>query len=888
MLLMLCSTTQGDIGLTVNGDDPAASPLQLESSESIAITLVDPNSTETSYDLTLSATGGVLSCQDPNASSESTVHIQTSDLDTLDTIDFELGNDAGVAVISLTTNQALTIDGQTVSADTEIYQLILFNTDDKIVVFGVNYASLSYTPPVQVQATPALMSITSGLEPIGMESYSYSYEYESTSQTFSYQTFSDPNENPDLDDDHLVNFKDFAVFSGNWLDTGTGLDGDFDQDGTVDVNDLIHFSTYWLCEVRQVLYVDSSADPNGNGSSWASAYKYLKDALTAASSGYYEIWLADGTYKPGQDASHTDGDSAQTFTLPTHVCLLGGFGGDPNGETDISLRDISEHPTILSGNANGGNCAVIITASEDSIIDSFKITGASSEAVSSTSYAPLIRNCLIYDNGAGVTSTTGNSIIDNCTLVGNTGYAVESEDAYAFITNSILWGNNSTSNEYQNCQVTYSCIEDGCIGSTNIAWVPYFEDVSGDDYHLKTYSPCIDTADPAGSYDKEPSGGGGRLNMGVYGNTAGAALKSADTENSGAGDGLPDTWETAFLGTTSYGPDDDVDEDDFTNLIEYRYGYDPNDSDTESAAVTSVLVSTSEFDPANDESVNVSVYLNKAETITVNFINTDNATEACSITQAATAGNNNISWDGTDDNNDGNFVERAFYNIEIENSSSTVIWQSSVVRETTPQAGANDEDVEDTAFLNNPYQNQPVIITSDRTDWHRRTIEVELTNDTLVKTVVDNALLEGNGTQLEWSGHWGRLVFENSLCHDAFTVSFGTPTAVNVGTVLVDYQKPISNLTVNPYRILISYGEFATISYDLVYDDEVTVHIYDTNMNLFRSFTEQQSAGPNTIVWDGTDANGKYIQNEGTYTIEIVTERFGEEKKALGTLLIFQ
>lgn len=884
VFLIICSIAQGSISLTVNGEDPATSPLELRNNKSIEISLVDSNSIGTDYDLTLSAMGGVFSCQDPNAyaSSESPVHIQTSDLESLDAIDFEFSNDPGVGVVSLTTNQALMISDQNVPADTEIYQLILFDMPDdkKIVIFGVNYESLSYEPPVEPQ-TPS-----TGLE-IGIESYSYSYEYEATSQTFSYETFSDPNENPDLDNDHFVNLKDFAVFSGNWLDTGTGLDGDFDQDGTVDVNDLIHFSSYWLCEVRNVLRVDASADPNGDGSSWANAYKYLDDALTAASSGDYEIWVANGTYKPGQDATYTDGNSLSTFTLPADVSLLGGFGGDPNGETSDSQRDISENPTILSGNANGGNCSVIITTSGNNIIDSFEITGASSEAVSATSYAPLIRYCLIYDNGAGVTSTTGNPIIDNCTLVGNTGYAVESDNAYASITNSILWSNNGTSNEYQNCQVSYSCIEDGCSGSTNIAWFPYFEDVSGDDYHLETYSPCIDVADPNGDYDKEPSGGGGRLNMGGYGNTAGAALKSADAENSGEGDSLPDTWETAFLETISYGPNDDVDEDGFTNLIEYRYGYDPNDTNTESATVTSVSVSTSVFDPANDESVNVSVYLNKAETITVNFINTDDDTEVCSITQAASAGNNIISWDGTNDNNGGTFVEEAFYSIEIENSSSTVIWQSSILGQSNPQAGTSDEDVDDTAFLSNRYKNQPVLITSDQTDWYRRTIEIRKTNDNdLMKQVTDTALFENGITVLEWDGHWAVGAMTKRLSYNDFTVSFGTPVSVNKGIVRVDYQTPISDLTVDPYRILASYGEIATISYNLVYDANVTVNFYDPSMDLFYSVSEQQSVGTNTITWNGTDANGKYIQNEGDYIIEIVADPFDE--KTLGTVLVYQ
>ncbi len=38
-------------------------------------------------------------------------------------------------------------------------------------------------------------------------------------------------------------------------------------------------------------------------------------------------------------------------------------------------------------------------------------------------------------------------------------------------------------------------------------------------------SPCIDTGDPAFSYANEPSNNGGRINMGVYGNTTQASKK---------------------------------------------------------------------------------------------------------------------------------------------------------------------------------------------------------------------------------------------------------------------------------------------------------------------------------------------------------------------------
>ncbi len=82
--LIICSVACGAVVLKVNESDPAVFPLQLNNPESLQITLADAEAAETSYNLTLSATGGAFLYEDPNATSETapqaTVNIQTSDL----------------------------------------------------------------------------------------------------------------------------------------------------------------------------------------------------------------------------------------------------------------------------------------------------------------------------------------------------------------------------------------------------------------------------------------------------------------------------------------------------------------------------------------------------------------------------------------------------------------------------------------------------------------------------------------------------------------------------------------------------------------------------------------------------------------------------------------
>jgi PKD repeat protein len=88
-------------------------------------------------------------------------------------------------------------------------------------------------------------------------------------------------------------------------------------------------------------YVDEAAGGANDGSSWGNAYIDLQDALNSTSSG--EIWVAEGSYKPGNTR-------ADTFQLKDNVALYGGFNGT---EDTLDQRDPGVHQTILDGDLLG-------------------------------------------------------------------------------------------------------------------------------------------------------------------------------------------------------------------------------------------------------------------------------------------------------------------------------------------------------------------------------------------------------------------------------------------------------------------------------------------------------------------------------------------------------
>jgi hypothetical protein len=103
-----------------------------------------------------------------------------------------------------------------------------------------------------------------------------------------------------------------------------------------------------------IIYVDvDNTSGTYNGTSWATAYPNLQDALTAADSGD-EIWVAEGVYYPDAGSGQINNAPQSKFNLESEVSLYGGF--DPQTGVDVfAERDWTNNPTIFSGDVDGND-----------------------------------------------------------------------------------------------------------------------------------------------------------------------------------------------------------------------------------------------------------------------------------------------------------------------------------------------------------------------------------------------------------------------------------------------------------------------------------------------------------------------------------------------------
>jgi len=190
----------------------------------------------------------------------------------------------------------------------------------------------------------------------------------------------------------------------------------------------------------EIIFVDDNANVGGNGRSWATAYKYLQDALDVVTSSD-QIWVAAGIYKPDNDEAGnvTPGDREATFELINDVAIKGGYAGF--GAPEPNARDIDAYETILSGGIGtmgdkSDNSYNVVTGSQTNamaVLDGFTITAGNANGTAwpdgigggmfNYGGSPTLTNCTFNANsaqyGGGMYNNEGSPTVTNCTFSGN-------------------------------------------------------------------------------------------------------------------------------------------------------------------------------------------------------------------------------------------------------------------------------------------------------------------------------------------------------------------------------------------------------------------------------------------------------------------------------------
>lgn len=137
---------------------------------------------------------------------------------------------------------------------------------------------------------------------------------------------------------------------------------------------------------QTIWYVDADVNTNqtNDGTSWATAYPTLQQALADASTNAVpadEIWVARGTYI-------SVSQSGSAFSLRDGVAIYGGFTG-----TEVRRDDRDENPltneTILTCDVSGSTAIVRAEGSGANLsqfteLDGFSITGGSEHGIVTT------------------------------------------------------------------------------------------------------------------------------------------------------------------------------------------------------------------------------------------------------------------------------------------------------------------------------------------------------------------------------------------------------------------------------------------------------------------------------------------------------------------------
>jgi hypothetical protein len=210
--------------------------------------------------------------------------------------------------------------------------------------------------------------------------------------------------------------------------------------GGTQSNGFVQVVTRW--------HVNAAVGASGDGTSWATAFKTLREAIEAAGPGH-EIWVAAGTYYPDEGPGVTDNDRNASFVMKNGVAVYGGFPS--TGNPGLTDRNWQANPTILSGDidkdgvvnaTNSYNVVRYGNAIDNALLDGFVVTAGVTTGAAGFPFSngggvlidgrsgqssPRLVNCRFTLNEAqdgGAVYVYGDNgscqpVFTNCSFVGN-------------------------------------------------------------------------------------------------------------------------------------------------------------------------------------------------------------------------------------------------------------------------------------------------------------------------------------------------------------------------------------------------------------------------------------------------------------------------------------
>jgi hypothetical protein len=249
-------------------------------------------------------------------------------------------------------------------------------------------------------------------------------------------------------------------------------------------------------------------------STWETAANTIQDAVDAANNGG-TILVADGVYRLHAPVKVQKSIVIQSMNGPGSTIV--------NGNKSVGCFNLYNYSTTLSGftiadgnsklyygTGGGVNCSDTTPVITNCIIrgnsvpfygggviygtlNNCQITGNSAEQAGGGTIFSIVNNCLISGNSALDAGGVYGGTLKNCTIVDNV--ATNCGGAYeCALYNSIIWSNTAYagSNNYKDCDITFSCSFPLPAGAGNISADPQFVNPGDNNFRLNPTSPCRD------------------------------------------------------------------------------------------------------------------------------------------------------------------------------------------------------------------------------------------------------------------------------------------------------------------------------------------------------------------------------------------------------------